>query len=152
MTVPEVLFALVLLTVTFLSLMAVLGSGLRADKKGFVKQAASAVAEQLSAELRASLQDQPTRVAFWDQEKPGREAPYAQGVVRSGDTDFEYQICTALVRQPDGTVFNAPDRRLMQVEVYVRWGSDDTRAGFGSLVFHDQQILSEVAYGTDPNP
>lgn len=152
MTVPEVLFALVLLTVTFLSLMAVLGSGLRADKKGFVKQTASAIAEQLSAELRSALRDQQTRVTFWGQEKPGRDAPYDQGTVRSGDTDFDYQICTTYVRQPDGAIFNGPDRRLMQVDVYVRWGADDTRAGFGSSVFHDQQIVSEVAYGADSNP
>lgn len=146
MTIPEVLFAMILLTITFLSLMAVLASGLRSDKKGFVKDTASATAELLLQRTCKRLSEDPAaKASFWATEKPNRETPYDQGEERSGDTVFRYEICTTYVRQADGSIFNAPNQRLMRIDVYVRWGEDDSRVGYGSMMYHGRRIVSEVS-------
>jgi hypothetical protein len=146
MTVPEVLFAIILLTITFFSLLSVLASGLRTDKKGYIRDTASATADLLlDRTLRELRADSPpgTKMTFFNTEKPDRALAYAQGVESSGDTVYGYEICTTLVRHPDGTVFNAPNRRLVQVDVYVHWGDQDARTGYGSTLYHDRRMVSE---------
>lgn len=139
-TIPEVLFSLALLAITFLSLMGVLTGGLRADKKGYIKDNATAVAHLL---LARSLQEAEERQGvFWSIQRPDRNAPYKKGTETSGEVVFEYEICTSYVT---GDVPQSPGHRLMLVDVYVHWGSDDSRVGYGDTVTLVRRLVSEAS-------
>ena len=143
-TVSEVLIALALLAITFVSVLAVLAAGIRADKKGFLKESAASVSELLQRRLLKDVgRDDPpgARANFWSVDKPDRSDPYQQGLEISGGTRFEYAICTQTLTPSFGS---NPGKRLKQVDVYVRWSSDDVRAGYGSTLHHDRFLVSEA--------
>ncbi len=146
MSLPEVLLAIALLAITFLSLMSVLASGLRADKKDYVKDSASAAAELiLNRELRQIRTSPAAKQAFWNSDYPDRNSPYSSGLEVAGSTEFHYDICTRTVDDTSGSPFNGTEQRLKQVEIFVRWGGDDTRVGFGSTVYHELRYVSEAS-------
>lgn len=143
-TVSEVLVALALLAITFVSVLGVLAAGIREDKKGFLKESAASVSELLQRRLLkdVSRDDPPgARANFWSVDKPNRSDPYRQGEEMSGSTRFEYAICTETLVPSFGS---NDGKRLKQIDVYVRWSSDDARAGYGSTLHHDRLIVSEA--------
>lgn len=144
LSVPEVLFALALLSITFVSVLAVLAAGARADKKGFFKESAGEVGNLLQQRLiqEVSRDDPPgTRASFWSTDHPTRSEPFQQGVENSGSTAFEYEICTRTLNPSFGLT---EGKRLKQIDIYVHWSSDDSRAGYGSTIHHDRLLLSEA--------
>jgi hypothetical protein len=145
LSVPEVLFALALLSITFVSVLAVLAAGLRADKKGFLKESASEVSDVLQRRLikEVTTDDPPgTRASFWSTDKSTRSDPFQEGIESSGTTSFEYEICTQTLTPTFGST---EGKRLKQVDIYVHWSSDDVRAGYGSSLHHDRMLLSEAS-------
>lgn len=145
MSVPEVLIAIALLAITFLSLMGVLASGLRADKKDYLKDSASAAAELiLHREFRRMRNSPAAKQAFWNSDHPDRNSPYSSGEEVSGSAKFHYDICTRTVDDTSGSPFNGTGQRLKEVEIFVRWGSDDTRVGFGSTLYREVRYVSEA--------
>ena len=148
MSLFEVLIALALLAIVFVSVLAVLASSLRTNKKDFFRDKASSTATLLLNRVVLSVQtDSPEGIqeTFWEDESPTRAAPFQSGVESNGDLEFQYEICTTTIKSPDGSVYGAPNRRLKQIDVYLTWGDSDSRTGYGSTLFHDRQLLSEAS-------
>ncbi len=148
LSVAEVVIAIALLAITFVSLLAVLAGGLRTDRKAYFKDAAASTARVLlTKSLGKVTQDLPpgTKAHFWSQDFPDRDAPYLKGEETSGDVTFRYEICTRAVMSTAGVPFGSPNHRLKQVDIYVSWTSDDERTGYGSTVYRDRRILSEAS-------
>lgn len=140
MSIFEVLLALALLAVTFLSLMGVLAMGLRADKKSYVKDCAYDVASYiLEREFKLISNDSNARANFWGGDSPNRGNAYKSGVQDFGGDKFSYEICTTTVSS-----FNAAGSRLKKVQIFVHWGADEVRSGYGSLLVSEVRYLSEA--------
>jgi hypothetical protein len=146
--VPEVILAIAFLAITFVSLLSVLAAGLRTDRKAFFRDAATSTARALLTKTLSKVsRDTPvgTKSAFWAEDKPNRGNPYLEDTVSAGDTVFTYQITTKTIPAANGSPFGGVKRRLKQVDIYVRWGGDDQRTGYGSTVYHDRRIISEAS-------
>ena len=140
--------AIALLAITFVSLLAVLAGGLRTDRKAYYKDAAASTARTiLTRTLGQVSRDNPVgiKAAFWNTDRPNQSSPYLSGTEEAGDARFYYEICTVTITGTNGAVFGAPDHRLKQVDVYVRWGGDNGRVGYGSTSYHDRRIISEAS-------
>jgi hypothetical protein len=148
LSVAEVVIAIAFLAITFVSLLSVLAGGLKHDRKAYLKNAATATARALLTKTLSEVsKDSPagTKDGFWATDYPYRTSPYREGEENAADVTFHYEICTETVRAISGQPFGAPDHRLKQVDVYVRWGQEDERTGFGSTVYHDRRIVSEAS-------
>lgn len=148
LSVPEVVVAIAFLAITFVSLLAVLIGGIRTDRKAFYRETAASTARSLLTKILSEVtRDTPagTKSNFWAMDHPTRSSPYRQGTEVAGDTEFHYEVCTLTVVGPNAVPFGAPSHRLKQVDIYVRWSSDDERTGYGSTVYHDRRIISEAS-------
>ena len=149
LSVAEVVIAIALLSITCVSLLAVLAGGLRTDRKAYFKDAAASTARTLLTRTLSKVsRDDPVgaKANFWNTDRPkGSPQSYLSGTEEAGDVTFHYDIYTQTITAANGTVFGTPDHRLKQVDVYVRWGGDDSRVGYGSTSYHDRRIISEAS-------
>ncbi len=148
LTLLEVVFALFLITVTALSLVAVLAAGLRTETKDEHRDAqAAATTFLLQSLLRDVKDDNPPglRSQFWGSETPTLENPFRSGTEKIGSAEYSYHICLSTVLSSEGSVFGAPDHRLKQIDIFVHWSGDFQRSGYGSTLYHDKILFSEVS-------
>lgn len=148
LSLAEVLIAIVILSMVLLSLIAVLGSSLKADRKAFWMTGAANLADsELDRLLQSVRTDQPagTREQFWDSDHPRSGEPLRSGVVTVSHTEYSFAIYSQTVLDTSGVPVGDPDHRLKQVDIVVRWHQSTTlKLGQGETTYHQRRLFSEV--------
>ncbi len=147
----EVIVAIALLSITALSLVTVLVSSLRSDKKAFLVAAASNLAEtELQRTAEAVKSDTPAGIqaTFWEQQYPESGSPFRTGKSTISHTEFEYFIYAVSVTDSTGLPIGDPDNRLKQVDIYVRWYNPSAGSpGHGRTTHHQRRLISQTSGG-----
>lgn len=155
LSLAEVLVAIVILSMVLLSLLAVLGSSLKSDRKAFLMAGAANLADsELDRLLQSVKADQPagTREQFWESDHPSSGEPLRSGVATVSHTEYSFAIFCQTVLDTSGAPLGNPDHRLKQVDIIVRWHQSTTlKLGEGETSYHQRRLFSEVNVDRDPD-
>ncbi len=155
LSLAEVLVAIVILSVVLLSLIAVLGSSLKSDRKAFLMSGAANLADsELDRLLQSVKSDQPagTRAQFWDSDHPSSGEPLRSGQVTVSHIQYSFAIYCQTVLDTSGTPVGDPNHRLKQVDIVVDWYRSTTaKLGQGETTYRQRRLFSEVNVDSEPD-
>lgn len=148
LSLAEIIVALGILALVLLSLVSVLVSSLKSEKKAFLMTSALNLADSELERLFLSVKsDQPlgARAEFWGRDYPSSGAPLRQGTATVSHTEFHFEITTATVMAADGLPIGDPDHRLKEVDILVRWYPSSTASlGQGESSYRQKRLFSEI--------
>lgn len=140
-TLAEVLIGVALAAVAILTLAALSISLVKGSRKSVDETESHFVVEEVFAVLQADLKANATLKAnFFN----NNALNWRSGQVRSGATDFSYQLDTYAVLDSAGGVLGSPDNRLKRVVLSLTWfSSKASRSGYGKLQSQHVRLVAE---------
>ena len=141
LSLAEVLLAIGLLAVGILTLSGLSLSALKAGQKSSQVMEAGQVAVMKLEEIRAGVE---TDNAFWTADHIS--APYRQGTVRIGKTEYEYRVYSqTLLDQTTGAELGSavPDNHLKKLDIEVSWFGDSSRDGYGRRSMRESCLVNQ---------